>query len=118
MGLLHYPKTTFEIRHVVGIDTSDPWVDRTGVRRANDLVWVGPAANYAAQLTERNTNYPTWITHRVYDAMNLNAKEPAQWLRHHRTGSPCQDSYVAAEATASRVSDTDCAAKSGNAAAT
>jgi len=33
------------INHVVGIDTSDLFVARTGVRGANDLVWVGRAAN-------------------------------------------------------------------------
>lgn len=61
--------TKFQIRQVVGIDTSPLWVARTGVRGANDLVWVGPAANYAAKLTELS-EYPIWITHRVYDYMN------------------------------------------------
>jgi class 3 adenylate cyclase len=69
-----YPDSTFKIRHVVGIDTSDLWVARTGIRGANDLVWVGPAANYAAKLTELDANYPTWITHRVYDKMSKDAK--------------------------------------------
>ena len=41
-----YPKTSYSIKHVVGIDTSSLFVARTGIRGANDLVWVGRAANY------------------------------------------------------------------------
>lgn len=69
-----YPNSTFVLRHVVGIDTSDLWVANTGIRGANDLVWVGKAANYAAKLTELSADYPTWITHRVYDAMSDDVK--------------------------------------------
>jgi class 3 adenylate cyclase len=72
-----YPNTTFALHHVVGIDTSNLWVARTGVRGANDLVWVGPAANYAAKLTELDSSHSTWITHRVYDNMNDVAKKSA-----------------------------------------
>ena len=38
----------------VGIDTSELFVARTGIRRANDLVWVGRAANHAAKLSARS----------------------------------------------------------------
>lgn len=64
-----YPNDNFTIRHVVGIDTGSLWAVKTGVRGANDLVWVGPAANYAAKLTELDSDYPTWITNRVYERM-------------------------------------------------
>lgn len=64
----------FIVKHVVGIDTSELFVAKTGVRGANDLVWVGPAANYAAKLTELNPVNATWITHRVFDAMTNDAK--------------------------------------------
>lgn len=70
-----YPKSTYEVRHCVGVDTSTLFVARTGVRGANDLVWVGRAANYAAKLCSlRNGNYASWITKSVYDAMNQEAK--------------------------------------------
>ena len=69
-----YPKTDFKVRHVVGIDHSDLFVARTGVRGANDLVWVGSAANYAAKLTELDAEYPTWITHRVFDSVREEVK--------------------------------------------
>ena len=82
-----YPYVDFVIRHVVGIDTSDLFIAKTGVRGENDLVWVGPAANYAAKLTELDAAYPTRITHRVFDVMNAEAKlsngksmwEPRTW---------------------------------------
>jgi uridylate cyclase len=71
----HYSSTGFVLRHVVGIDTSPIRVARTGVRGDNDLVWVGRAANYAAKLTTLSSQYPTWITGAVYDALAPDAKE-------------------------------------------
>ena len=64
---------TYVLKQKVGIDTSSLMVAKTGVRDANDLVWVGPAANNAAKLAARGTNYSTYITERVYDAMDLSA---------------------------------------------
>jgi class 3 adenylate cyclase len=69
-----YGGSFFELRQIVGIDTSQMWVARTGVRGANDLVWVGRAANYAAKLNELDANYPTWITGSVYNSMNESVK--------------------------------------------
>jgi class 3 adenylate cyclase len=46
-----YTKSAFTLKHVVGVDTSQLFVAKTGVRGANDLVWVGRAANYAAKLS-------------------------------------------------------------------
>jgi class 3 adenylate cyclase len=80
-----YPKETLRVRQVVGVDTSELLVAKAGVRGANDLVWVGPAANYAAKLTELDSDYPTWITHRVFDIMNNEAKTSkdgrSRWTR-------------------------------------
>ena len=45
-----YPKTDYLVKQVVGIDTSNLFVARTGIRGSNDLVWVGRAANYAAKI--------------------------------------------------------------------
>lgn len=60
----------FQVRHSVGIDTSKVMAARTGIRGANDLVWVGRSANYAAKLCSlREGNYATWITGDVYDKM-------------------------------------------------
>jgi len=62
------------VKHVVGVDTSQLFVAKTGVRGANDLVWVGRAANYAAKLATLPESYPTYITKEVYDAMADDAK--------------------------------------------
>lgn len=63
----HYPDSSFELRQAVGIDTSKLFVAKTGVRGANDLVWVGRAANYAAKLCGlRERSYSTFITSDVY----------------------------------------------------
>lgn len=82
-----YPKTDYQLRHVVGIDTGQVLVARTGVRGANDLVWVGRAANHAAKLAALSPSFPTRITAEVYDHMHDRAKyagtedmwEPRTW---------------------------------------
>jgi class 3 adenylate cyclase len=68
-----YPQSSFSIDHAIGIDTSKLLVARTGVRGANDLVWVGRAANHAAKLSDLNANY-TWITKAVFDTMHQEVK--------------------------------------------
>jgi class 3 adenylate cyclase len=64
-----YTNNTYELKHVVGIDTSDLFVAKTGVRGANDLVWVGRAANYAAKLSALPSTRATYITQQVYDVI-------------------------------------------------
>lgn len=70
-----YTKNPFQMKHAVGIDTSELFVARTGIRGSNDLVWVGRAANYAAKLCSLRTgNYATWITASVYNMLNDESK--------------------------------------------
>lgn len=69
-----YPAKPFVLQHVCGIDTSILHAAKTGVRGANDLVWVGGAANYAAKLSALDHANPTWITQSVYDVMLPEAK--------------------------------------------
>jgi class 3 adenylate cyclase len=69
-----YPKNEYPVRHVIGIDTSDLFVARTGVRGANDLVWVGRAANYAAKLAALPETRSTYITEEVFNAMHASVK--------------------------------------------
>lgn len=66
--------TAYEVKQVVGIDTSPIRAARTGVRGDNDLVWVGRAANYAAKLTDLNLAERTWITKEAYDRLHDSAK--------------------------------------------
>jgi len=79
---------TFTLSHVVGIDTSQLFVAKTGVRGANDLVWVGRAANYAAKLAALPDAYATYITSEVYTGCTdagrigsdgLNMWQAARW---------------------------------------
>ncbi len=69
-----YPNDTYVPSHVVGIDTSDLFIARTGVRGANDLVWVGRAANYAAKLAALPETYATYITADVFNGMRDDVK--------------------------------------------
>lgn len=68
-----FPDDRFELKHVTGIDTSSLFVAKTGARGANDLVWVGRAANYAAKLTSLPSTY-TYITESMFNAMADEAK--------------------------------------------
>lgn len=69
-----YSDKLFTINHVVGIDTSDLFVAKTGIRGSNDLVWVGRAANYAAKLSALSHARSTYITAQVYGNMHDSAK--------------------------------------------
>lgn len=70
-----YPTSSVVVRHSVGVATSDLFVARTGIRGANDLVWVGNAANLAAKLCSlREGSFASWITSEVYDGAAESAK--------------------------------------------
>jgi class 3 adenylate cyclase len=69
-----YPNTDYDLKHVVGVDTSELLVGRIGVRNDNDLVWVGRAANYAAKLIALNEGFATYITDSVYGHMHDKVK--------------------------------------------
>lgn len=68
-----YSNANYSVKQVVGIDASDLFIARTGIRGANDLVWVGRAANYAAKLSARSGD-ATQITPEVYESLNNGAK--------------------------------------------
>ena len=72
--LKKYYTTNYLVRQVVGIDTSELFVARTGIRGSNDLVWVGRAANYAAKLSSLSADYPSRLTEAVYKKLNKSAK--------------------------------------------
>ena len=80
-----YPKSPYEVKQVVGIDTSKLFVARTGIRGANDLVWVGRSANYAAKLSSLSSDHPTRITEDVYnklsEAMKSSKDGRSMWER-------------------------------------
>jgi len=64
--LAKYPQigaAGLSISHGVGIDAGEVFVARTGIRRHNDLVWVGRAPNIAAKLSSiRNRGYTIYTT--------------------------------------------------------
>jgi class 3 adenylate cyclase len=70
-----YPDTSYVVQHAIGIDTSSLFVARTGAWGANDLVWVGRAANYAAKLCSlRGKSGATFITAEVFDKLSSDSK--------------------------------------------
>ncbi|WP_294195843.1 adenylate/guanylate cyclase domain-containing protein [uncultured Sphingomonas sp.] len=96
-----YLDNHYVLRHTCGIDYSTLMAAKTGVRGANDLVWVGRAANYAAKLSSESSSTPTWITQRVYDRLTDWAKfggnprevmwKPMQWAAMNYTQVYCSD---------------------------
>lgn len=72
-----YKNLDFTLQHSVGVDGGKLLVAKTGVRGSNDLVWVGPAANYAAKLSElkvKTDGYCTWISQGVFNVILDEAK--------------------------------------------
>lgn len=84
-------KSAVTIKHVVGVDRSDIFVSRIGVRNANDLVWVGRAANYAAKLSSQNDRYQTYITEVVYKAMADDLRNYYSWRSWPKGWQPYTD---------------------------
>ncbi len=65
----------FVLKQVTAIDTSKVMAAQTGIRGTNDLVWVGPAANWAAKMcTFSESSYQTVISEAVYYGMNDEVK--------------------------------------------
>lgn len=70
-----FPSTDYSIKYATGIDVSSLFVVRTGVRGANDLAWIGNAANVAAKLSEMSREFDrTFITQRLYERLNNQSK--------------------------------------------
>ncbi len=70
-----YPTSSSEpVKFVIGVDDSDLFIAKTGVRGANDLVWVGRAANYAAKLAALPSSY-TYVTAEVFKNMGEDVKK-------------------------------------------
>ena len=69
-----YSNTTFQLKHTVGIDTSEMFIVRGGIRGSNDLLWISKAANHAAKLGTLSHDTPTWITEAVYNGLNEKSK--------------------------------------------
>lgn len=69
-----YPKNKWKIEHRVGVDTSELFVARTGIRGTNDLVWVGNAANHAARMSDLKLGVASYISADVYKKLNKKSK--------------------------------------------
>lgn len=66
---------SFTITHAVGIDVGTVLGVRGGARDANDLIWIGRAANLAAKLSDvRESYYKSYITAGVYNMLSDKSK--------------------------------------------
>lgn len=72
--VVQYPKTTYRVNHAIGLDTGELMAARIGVRKDNDIVWVGRAANYAAKLCTANFSGCIRITRAVYSRLRDSEK--------------------------------------------
>jgi len=62
-----------QLRHTVGIDSGRLLASKIGIRSNADMVWVGPAANYAAKLNSfegLDSDYQIRITTRTHAKLN------------------------------------------------
>lgn len=83
-----FPKTAYAVNHAVGVDRSVLYAARTGIRGANDLVWVGASANLAAKMCALREGYSTYISSSVYanlDEKTIYGGNPRQNMWEYRT---------------------------------
>ncbi|TNE65832.1 MAG: adenylate/guanylate cyclase domain-containing protein [Alphaproteobacteria bacterium] len=86
-----HPNTPYLLSHVVGVDCSNVFGVRAGIRGSNDVAWIGRSANYAAKLSSLKVgSFKTWITRSVYDGMADLAKfggpsNANMWVEHRWT---------------------------------
>ncbi len=70
-----YKNVSYQIQQAVGIDSSEVFVAKTGIRMNNDLVWVGKSPNYAAKMCcLRNGPYATFISEKIYNSLSNDKK--------------------------------------------
>lgn len=69
-----YKQTPYVVKHAVGVDTGRLLVALAGVRKGNDLVWVGRAANIAAKLSALRGDYATYVTTDTYASISESYK--------------------------------------------
>lgn len=94
-AFVNKPLGGYSISHSVGIDAGKVLVARSGFRNADDLIWLGPAANFAAKMSAiREGQYTTWVSEAVYRSMpssyhkSQNGSDLWQtrsWSQHSRT---------------------------------
>lgn len=70
-----YPTTSYRIDYGVGMDCSNLYVVRTGVRGDSDLAWIGDASNVAAKLSNlRGLSGRSFMTKRMFDRIADSSK--------------------------------------------
>lgn len=67
------------VRHCIGIDTSEAWAVRSGIGNNNDLIWIGRAPEFAAQLSGlRKYPYSVYISSTCFARLGDIAKEAGE----------------------------------------
>jgi class 3 adenylate cyclase len=67
--------SSYRVAHGVGVDVSSLMAVRTGIRGANDLAWIGPAANWAAkQATIREGASAAYVSAAAYKAADVSVR--------------------------------------------
>jgi class 3 adenylate cyclase len=65
-----------QIKHCVGIDTSEARAVRSGIRNNNDLIWIGKAPSFAAKLSDiREYPFSVYISNDCFKKLNETAKK-------------------------------------------
>lgn len=70
-----FSTTDYQIDYATGIDVSNLFAVRTGIRGSNDLAWIGNSANIAAKMSELSYfSDKTFITGRLYERLSNTSK--------------------------------------------
>lgn len=65
-----------QIKHCVGVDTSEARAVRSGIRNNNDLIWIGKAPAFAAKLSDiRDYPFEVYISKDSFNRLGNSAKK-------------------------------------------
>lgn len=68
-------KNGLRIRNCIGIDTGTAYAVRAGIRKNNDLIWIGKAPSFAAKLSDiRTYPYSVFVSSRTFAALGTAEK--------------------------------------------
>lgn len=98
-----YPDHKYVVQHAIGIDHSELIGFKTYIWNHYDTLWIGRAANYAANLTRFNVDGNCiYVTSEAYSALGIELREggACKWNRLEET---IGDLYVYATNSSTKI---------------
>lgn len=80
-----YNDESYQLLYRIGIDSSELFATRGGMKVTHDIIWVGPAVNNAAKLCRLSSRFSTRVTEDVYLYLSSNLAHGGGLARWEKT---------------------------------